>query len=111
MSRRVDADSGEEFAVRRVTTGSEVLIELIGELDIAGLDQLLDAARDLSPACNVTMDLSQLTFMDSTGIRAFMTLDLRSRSEQWSLTLKAAQPQVLNVLKVCGFDDRFKMIP
>ena len=90
--------------MRRVDTGLEVLIQLIGELDIAGLDQLLDAARHLPPACHVTIDLSQLTFMDSTGIRAFMTLDLRSRSEQWSLTLKAAQPQVLNVLKVCGFE-------
>ena len=111
MSRLSKPTSEDYFSVRRVDTGVEVLLQLSGELDIAGIDQIVDAVRHLPPACHVIIDLSQLSFMDSTGIRAFMTLDLRSRSEQWSLTLKAAQPQVLNVLKVCGFDGRFEMTP
>lgn len=101
----------EEFVVRRVDSGREVLLELTGELDVAGIDRVSEAAGQLPPHGQVTIDLSQLSFMDSSGIRVLMSLDLRSRAEQWTLTLRAPQPQVLNVLKLCGFEDRFEITP
>lgn len=99
----------DEFAVRRVASGAEVLLELSGELDLAGIDRLNEAAQQLPEHGQVTIDLSQLTFMDSSGIRVLMSLDLRSRAEQWTLTLRAPQPQVLNLLRLCGFEDRFEI--
>lgn len=99
----------DEFVVRRVDSGREVSLELVGELDVAGIGKVSEAARQLPAHGHVTIDLSQLSFMDSSGIRALMNLDLRSRAEQWTLTLHAPQPQVLNVLKLCGFEDRFEI--
>lgn len=104
-------DSSDDFVVRRVDRGSEVLLELVGELDVAGIDRLDEAARDLPAHGHVTIDLSELTFMDSSGIKALMNLDLRSRAESWTLTLQAPQPHVLNVLKMCGFEHRFVITP
>ncbi|HSP28454.1 MAG TPA: STAS domain-containing protein [Ilumatobacteraceae bacterium] len=106
-----DQPVGEEFVVRRVDDGREVLLELTGELDVAGIDRVSEAAEQLPPHAHVTIDLSQLSFMDSSGIRVLMSLDLRSRTEQWTLTLRAPQPQVLNALKLCGFEDRFEITP
>lgn len=108
MAEPVEPDDGE-FAVRRVDSGADVLLELTGELDVAGIDRLDEAAQHLPERAHVTIDLSQLTFMDSSGIRVLMSLDLRSRAEQWTLTLQAPQPQVLNVLKLCGFEHRFEI--
>lgn len=107
MTDSVDPTDADGFIVHRVDSGDEVLLKLIGELDVAGMGRLVEAATDLPTHSHVTVDLSELAFMDSTGIRVLMTLDLRSRAEQWTLTLHAPQPQVLNVLTLCGFENRF----
>ncbi len=109
MIESAEPTDADEFVVRRVDSGAEVLLQLIGELDVAVIGRLFEAAQHLPAHCHVTIDLSQLTFMDSSGIRVLMSLDLRSRAEQWTLTLQAPQPQVLNVLKLCGFEHRFEI--
>jgi anti-anti-sigma factor len=106
MAEPADTD---ELVVRRVDSATEVLLDFIGELDLAGVDRVNEATRHLPQHGHVTVDLSQLTFMDSTGVRLLMNLDLRSRAEQWTLTLRAPQPQVLNMFKLCGFENRFEI--
>lgn len=105
------APDGGEFIVRRVDAGSEVLLELAGELDLAGIGRLDEAARDLPAHGHVTIDMARLTFMDSSGIKALMSIDLRSRAQSCTLTLRAPQPRVLKVLEMCGFHDRFEISP
>lgn len=97
------------FAVRRVDSGAEVVLQLIGELDSAGIGHFNEAARDLPAHGHVKLDLSELAFMDSSGLRVLMSLDLRSRAEHWTLTLHAPQPQILKILKLCGFEQRFEI--
>lgn len=99
----------DELVVRRIVSGAEVTLELVGELDAAGVDPVLEAATQLPADGHLTIDMSQLTFMDSSGIRVLMSLDLRRRAEGWELTLLAPQPQVLRVLRLCGFEDRFEI--
>lgn len=111
MTEFVPPPDADEFVVRRVDAGSEVLLQLSGELDVAGVDRLDEAARDLPPNGQVTIDLSQLSFMDSSGIKALMGLDLRSRAESWRLILHDPQPQVLGILKLCDFERRFTITP
>jgi anti-sigma B factor antagonist len=100
-----DAD---ELVVQRTESGSEVVLKLVGELDVAGVDRVEHAATNLPPHAHVTVDLSDLEFMDSSGIRVLMNLDLRSRNDKWTLTLRSPQPQVLRILHLCGFQDRFE---
>ncbi len=97
------------FVVRRVDSGAQVLLELIGELDAAGIGRVLEAATHLPADGDLTIDLSQLEFMDSSGIGVLMSLDLRSRAEHWTLTLHSPQPQVMRVLTLCGFEHRFEI--
>src|SRR3954463_6616645 len=59
-------------------------LALFGELDLAPkpkLDLAIAAVRAI-PTTAVTLDLRGLTFMDSTGLRALITLDALSRQEQ-----------------------------
>jgi anti-sigma B factor antagonist len=76
---------------------------LSGELDMAGIPEL---RRNLSEACSelecLVIDMSGLTFIDSTGIH--FLLDMRSRAERdgWTLRVVPGPPQVQRVLEIAG---------
>lgn len=79
---------------------------LLGELDISNaetLEAVLD--REVQHDGDVTLDLSELTFIDSSGIRVLLRamdrLDGRGR-----LLLLSPTNSVHNVLSLMGLDDR-----
>ena len=79
-------------------------IRLAGELDMstaAELDEVLGMAVEHGGA--VTIDLSELTFMDSTGINAFLraAMSLRGRG---CLILHGEQDRVRRVLDLVRLD-------
>ena len=83
-----------------------VNIQLLGELDMATaprLGRVLDEALDTMPD-TVRLDLSELTFLDSTGIRVLMTASRRARDQSCSVILHAPRAHVLRTLKLTGVD-------
>ena len=77
---------------------------LTGELDLSTahqLDEVFQAALQHGGA--VLVDLSELTFMDSTGIHAFVKAALRLRG-RGCLILHGEQHRVRRVLDLCGVD-------
>lgn len=81
-----------------------LLIRCDGELDLASgptLDRALRQAR--SDRRSVLLDLSALTFMDSTGLNLLVQAARRARAEDWEFLIHpelAAEPR--RVLEVCG---------
>lgn len=106
MSRHA---GGPPFSVQREDGEGTVVLALAGELDIAGTDRLLDAACAIPAGSSVTADVRELSFMDSSGLRALMNLDIRARDEGWSLTIAGPQPEVRRVLVLCGVEDRISI--
>jgi anti-anti-sigma factor len=47
-------------------------LKLIGELDVATVDELRSACDRLPGTGSVTLDVSQLTFIDSSGLHAIV---------------------------------------
>lgn len=89
-----------------MTTRLEVRVEaghrirLAGELDISTvpvLEQSLDGLVD-DP---LILELTDLTFLDSTGLRAILRL-ARTHADRGRLVLRAPTPRVLEVLTICG---------
>jgi len=74
-----------------------------GELDIASADAFTSAVAGRLAAGAVLLDLRQLTFMDSTGVRALNTA-LRVASEHGHDLRVAAgmQPSVAQILELTG---------
>ncbi|HEX6207194.1 MAG TPA: STAS domain-containing protein [Actinomycetota bacterium] len=75
-------------------------IRLAGELDISTvpvLEQSVDGLVD-DP---LILELTDLTFLDSTGLRAILRL-ARSHADRGRLVLRAPTPRVLEVLTICG---------
>ncbi len=84
------------------------VVALAGELDIAGVDsvtqELLRAeATDVS---EVVLDLSRLTFIDSSGIALILAADARSRADGGRLRLIGGSDPVQRVFEVSGLLDR-----
>ena len=79
-------------------------IRLSGELDISSapeLDKVLEAAVEYGGT--VLVDLSELTFMDSTGINAFLKAAL-SLSGRGCLVLHGEQDRIRRVLDLVRVD-------
>jgi anti-sigma B factor antagonist len=94
----------------RVERGPEPRgLRLIGELDISGVDALAEAIAGLADgAAPLTLDMSQLTFMDSSGLRELL-LAAREPEEQ-PIRLLAPSPSVRRVLEIAGVLSAFEII-
>lgn len=82
-------------------------IALVGEMDLANA---ADVERELvraesTNATKIVIDLSELTFMDSTGIRLLITAHARSRTDGNRLVLIRPPARVLRVLTIAGIDE------
>jgi anti-anti-sigma factor len=80
-------------------------VRLIGELDLFAFDTAMAELEPLlSTDGDLEIDLGELTFLDSSGIRVL----IRSRSEldgRGRLILRGASPHVLKILEIAGLQD------
>ncbi len=95
------------MSVRSERDGDVHTITLTGEMDLSNAGEveheLLHAeATDVGA---IVIDLSGLTFMDSTGIRLLIAADARSRADSCRLSLTRPPAQVLRVLCIAGIDE------
>jgi anti-anti-sigma factor len=78
-------------------------LRLIGELDMATVNQFKAALETVSQNGPVTVDLSGLTFIDSTGLHAMMGF---ARSQNGSGPLILARPSATakRALEIAGLE-------
>jgi anti-anti-sigma factor len=78
------------------------VVWLSGELDILSAEALVDIGTAAGIDGRVTLDLSQLSFIDSSGIRAI----LRLADEADEVALRDPLPGVRKVLDISGIVGR-----
>ena len=98
-----------EFAISTTEVEGRIVIGLTGEFDIdaaPSLRTVIDQAEQSSMA-DVIVDMSAVTFMDSSGlgclIRAYKLFDRNGRR----LRIADPSPRVVQILKVTGQYERF----
>ncbi len=85
--------------------------QLKGDFDALTVDSLrplLDAIVN-TDTCDVHIDLSQVEFIDSSGVGALVFLFKRLRSKNRHLTLGGATGQPLDLLKYLRIDRSIKL--
>lgn len=79
-----------------------------GEIDAASADafeqRLMPA---LATSSSVVLDLSEVSFMDSSGLRALMTIHADVTSRHGTIELSATSPAVDRLLAVTGLNEHF----
>ncbi len=99
-----------QLSLRSEREAATHTISLTGEMDIANVgsveQELLRA--EATDAAAIVLDLSGLTFIDSTGIRMLLMADGRSRANGIRLVLRRPHASVLRVLRLTGLEDRLR---
>ena len=95
----------EQFDVRVETLQDGTAVVVVGgELDLATSLRFEDAIAAGRDAPHVVIDLTDCTFLDSSGVRA-LSMSARAASERGArLDLVASDPAVLRVLEITGID-------
>jgi anti-sigma B factor antagonist len=100
------------FAARVEPQGSVMLVAFEGELDMATeapAREALAVAEATSPGVLV-VDLRDLAFMDSTGLKLVLEAELRSRAGGWGFAVVRGDGMVRRLLRVTRLEDRFPVV-
>ncbi len=99
------------MVVTSARRGDETQLRIEGALDALTIDEItpiLDAAVADHPR-RVTVDLDELTILDSLGARAIVSLWRRVKEQGGRVVVVHAHAQPLVVLKLLGLDVVFGM--
>ena len=101
--------------ILEVTTAERdgfVHVSLLGELDLSTVGKLQEELRrvEKSSPPTVVIDLSRVTFLDSTGLRCIVTADERARDEGRRLVIVRGPDPVQRVFSITRLEERLEMV-
>lgn len=102
-----------KFEIKDGGSGSAVTVSIAGELDLSTaqtLSQHVD--QHLSTGVtDLTLDLGDISFMDSSGLRVLIELNDRSQQQAWRLRLKPPKHEDATlVLQATGADTELPFV-
>ncbi|MEA2161146.1 MAG: anti-sigma factor antagonist [Solirubrobacteraceae bacterium] len=106
---RPDALAPTGLEISTASAADATVLALSGELDIASapaLERALDEFGASIPR-RVVIDLTDVTFMDSTGLRALLLARQRTEDVDHELVLRPGPRQVQRVFELSGTLERF----
>ena len=101
------------LSFQTTVTGDVAVIALSGELDVAGAELLENELRRVAAdhaTTGLVLDLRDLDFMDSTGLRLMVLADERARAAGHAFTLVRGRPDVHRVFEITRMTDRLDFI-
>ena len=90
-------------------------VGLAGEIDMLVADEVREAGEvaiaHARPGSRVTIDLGEVTFLDSTGIGALVAISNAAQDRQVPLVLRSVPDRIAKLLTITGLDDVFATEP
>ena len=92
------------FQVAADATGSPTTLLVRGEIDVATCDQLERAALDVlrRGRGGLHFDLSEVEFMDSSGVQVLVHLERRARRAGDHAAVRRASPPAARIMDLLG---------
>jgi anti-sigma B factor antagonist len=113
------AQDGHEVAgsptlnLKVLQTAQETLVRLSGELDLSSaptLRELLAGAFDDDRQRRIVLDLTDLIYLDSTGLSIFVTAHKRATATGMEFCLANPNPSIGQLFKITALDHFFTII-
>lgn len=97
----------EEFQIRVEQDGPAARLHLTGEMDVACRGLFADAVQQCLAygTTDLLLDLSDLTFIDSSGLRLLIELWERSRNNGLEISILQGNGQVRRTMQIAGLDN------
>jgi anti-anti-sigma factor len=107
------ADRPDRLSIMCSETDGIRVVALHGEIDHDVRDALSEALlpRDGAAPLRIVMDLSGVTFMDSSGINVLVAAHRTAGDTEGWLRISGAQEPVLRVIELVGLDALIPCLP
>ena len=98
--------------VQTVDEGGFVRLALKGELDLSTVSQVEEELRraEAEEPDLLVLDLGELSFLDSTGLRLIVTADQRAREHGRRFAIMKGPETVQRVFAITKLDDRLDIL-
>src|SRR3954451_6365598 len=103
----------QRFSLESAQTETTCVLTVTGELDIVSSPKLIVAAREAlrSGVRAVSVDLSAVTFMDSTGLAALINIQRAVERARGRLIVVCPEGPVRKLFAVCGTEALLGVLP
>jgi anti-anti-sigma factor len=104
---------GETLMIDVTHQGTTSTIALAGECDLGQQERFQAAVREVlaaRPEC-VVLDLSHLSFIDSSGIQAVVEFSKTAQRDRLHLVICPGPRQVQRVFALCGLTSQLPFVP
>jgi anti-anti-sigma factor len=98
------SDLGSQLEISATTGGWT----LTGEVDAHTAPSLAVAMAELPPGLT-TLDMSGVSFMDSSGLRVLMEATARARDSGGDLVVARPSPAVARLIEISGLGDQLRL--
>jgi anti-anti-sigma factor len=104
--------NSSSFAIDCQLQAGSAQMSVTGELDIATVGQLeAEVGGVLARGVRaLVLDLSGLTFIDSSALRLFIVLNERSAEQDWQLSLIRPSGPALSIFQISGAEEHLPFI-
>ncbi len=91
--------------------GKYLVVSLRGELDVESSQEMKNEVRKQisSEAPNVVIDLTNVSYVDSSGLGTLIALQKDARFNGGSLSIVGASQQIRRVMKMTNLDKLFEL--
>ena len=99
------------FGVTRTKYDNVTVIAVSGEIDVSTAPELRDklASLDAEAGATAVVDLSEVSFVDSTALGVLVSAVKRLRSSGGDLKLVVTKPHITKVLEITGLTEVFEI--
>jgi anti-anti-sigma factor len=111
ISRELGEEELLETEIRRVET--HALVVLAGEVDVSTVGQLYERLAGLAHegVCHVSLNVAEVTFIDSTGLSVLVTEHKRMESMKGELIIFRPSYELRRLFQITGLDDYLNIRP
>jgi anti-anti-sigma factor len=108
----VGAPAWQPFSVTVSSDGDKATVALRGELDLSGVDRARDAIAEAEAtgATLLVLDLSQLDFIDSTGLEVMLRAARRAHDSGRRLIVARPSRYVRRLLEMTAIDQSLDVV-
>lgn len=102
----------QPFSVTVTSDGDRAIVALRGELDLSGVDRAREAIAqaEAGPGGLLVLDLSELDFIDSTGLEVMLRAARRAHDEGRRLIVRKPSRYVRRLLEMTAIDQSLDIV-
>src|SRR3954451_22613107 len=108
----MDSGGWQPFSVTVSSNGDSTTVFFKGELDLAGVEDARRAVEEAEQdsALMLVLDMSGLTFMDSSGLEVVLRSARRARESGRRLVVQRPSPYVKRLLEMTAIDQSLDIV-